>query len=100
MTALSKHLREQAAIFRQEDSLGRGAKELDAAAALIEQQADRIGELEALLVKANDAWLALSQPTKVDLGRRCFRCGHDAHLGDCVNLIPADAQGSKGTRNE
>jgi hypothetical protein len=52
----------------------------------------RIAELEALLVKANDAWRALSQPKKVDLGRKCFRCGHDAHLGDCVNLIPADAQ--------
>ena len=65
MSDLSKHLREQAAIFREEDSLGRGAKELEDAAELIEQQAARIAELEALLVKANDAWLAMSKTATV-----------------------------------
>lgn len=54
MSALIKHLREQAAIFRRDDSLGLGASKLEDAAdaleanaVLIEQQALRIAELEA-----------------------------------------------------
>jgi hypothetical protein len=54
MTDLSKHLREQAAIFRQEDSLGRGAKELEAAADLIEQQAASIAELSLDLERTRE----------------------------------------------
>lgn len=47
------------------------------------EYSDRIADLEAQLVKANDAWLALSQPKAVDVGRTCKRCGNDAHLGEC-----------------
>lgn len=28
------------------------------------------------------------QSAAVPVGRKCFRCGHDAHLGGCVNLHP------------
>jgi hypothetical protein len=44
---LIKHLRDQAAIFRAEDRLGRGAAKLEEAADLIEQQAARLTALES-----------------------------------------------------